>query len=483
MKRAALFRIVVACVAFPASASATTPLLWSEVDDDVEHLHPLLQAAVADVDAAAGDLLAAEGIFDAALALKAEGASGYYQNGSADAAIAILTPAWGTRVEGGYRLGVGDFPTYAGGKKTNDGGEARLQLTTPVLRDGRTDARRAGIERLTIEQRQRRESVRLTRLELQRAASSSYWEWVAAGARLDVVDRLLRLALDRDEQLSRRVVVGDVATIEVTDNVRVIASRQNRVIAARRSLERASLSLAMYLRDDDGRPLPPSRDRLPDLTVALSASTSAAPVPSTTPAIAREAALAARPELRRGRLLLEQLAIDAAVADNQLLPALGITAGVSQDFGPTSPPTSSSPSVWNPSPETRAPPEFRVGLAFEMPVLLRGARGRREVVVAATTRARAALALQGDRIALEVDDGLQALSAAEERLAMTAVEVEAATAVAAGEWRRFQAGDSTLLVVNLREVAVADAELAAVDAAGDLGRAALALQLVIGSDL
>ena len=90
MKRAALFRIVVACVAFPASASATTPLLWSEVDDDVEHLHPLLQAAVADVDAAAGDLLAAEGIFDAALALKAEGASGYYQNGSADAAIAMI---------------------------------------------------------------------------------------------------------------------------------------------------------------------------------------------------------------------------------------------------------------------------------------------------------------------------------------------------------------------------------------------------------
>ncbi len=466
---------VVVVTAFLALSS---PLLWAEVHGSVEVAHPMLAAAVADVDAAAGDLLAAEGIFDPSLSLKAEGQTSYYVNGTADAAIAVLTPAWGTRLEGGYRLGLGDFPTYYGAKKTNDGGEARLQLTTPLLRDGATDARRGSLQRLTIEQTQRQESLRLTRLDLQRAAAQSWWDWVAAGARLDVADRLLALAMSRDDQLTRRASAGDVPAFEVIDNARLIASRRNRVIAARRAMERAALSLAIFSRDDDGRPVPPARDRLPDLPLALSSSSS--PAAGSVDAL-REAASSSRPELRRGRLLLQQLAIDAAVADNQLLPALGLSAGVSQDIGPTSPPSSSSSSVWNPSPDTRALPEVRVGLGFEMPVLLRGARGRQQAVVAATTKARASLALLDDRIGLEVVDSVQALAAAEERLAMTATEIEAANAVADGEHQRFEAGDSTLLMVNLREVALAEAELAAVDAAADVGRAALSLRLVVGA--
>ena len=460
------------------TASSSTPLLWPEVLESVERAHPTLAAAVADVDAAAGDLLAAEGIFDPSVSLKAEASTSYYQNATGDAAIAVLTPAWGTRLEGGYRFGVGDFPTYYGAKKTNDYGEARAQLTTPLLRDGPTDARRAGIERLQLEQTQRREQLRLTRLDLQRAAAQAYWDWVAAGARLDVADEVLQLALDRNDQLDRRARVGDVPTFEVIDNTRLIASRRNRVIAARRALERTALSLAIYLRDDDGRPAPPARTRLPSLSAAVSSSSSS----PLSPEDLREAALSSRPELRRSRLLLQQLAVDVALADNQMLPALGVSAGVSQDFGPTSPPKSSSSSVWNPSPETRALPELRVGLGFELPVLLRSARGRQQAAAAATTRARATLALQNDRIALEVDDGVQAVAAAEERLATTATEVDAAVTVAAGERQRFEAGDSTLLLVNLREVAVADAELAAVDAAVDVGRAALALQFVVAAD-
>ena len=477
-----MLAVFVACAAPAASTapSSATPLLWPEVLASVAAAHPTLAAAVADIDIAAGELLAAEGIFDPSLSVKAEATSGYYQNGTGDAALSVLTPAWGTRVEGGYRVGLGDFPTYSGLKKTSDFGEARLQLTTPLLRDGFTDARRGGIERLLIEQTQRRESLRLTLLDLQRAAAQAYWDWVSAGARLDVADRLLRLALDRNEQLERRAQAGDVPTFEVTDNARLMASRRNRVTAQRRALERASLSLAMFVRDDDGRPQPPPRQRLPTLTLALSTLPVVEPAVASTASL-REAALSSRPELRRGRLLLQQLATDSAVADNQLLPALGLTAGISQDFGPTSPPSSSSSSIWNPSPETRGVPELRVGLAFELPVLLRNARGRQQSALAATTRARASLALQNDRISLEVDDTVQAVVAAEERFAMTAIEVEAANAVSDGERQRFDAGDSTLLLVNLREVAVAEAELSAVDAAADLGRAAIALQLVVGA--
>ncbi|HEY1098192.1 MAG TPA: TolC family protein, partial [Myxococcota bacterium] len=445
-----------------SSSSWAAPLLWAEVEADLETLHPTFAAAVADVDAAQGELLAAEGVFDPLASAKAEASTGYYKNFVGDAAIGVLTPLWGTKVEGGYRFGLGDFPTYYGAKKTNDWGEARLQLSVPLLRDGFTDARRAAIAKLNLEQFARREALRLTVLDLQRAAASAYWDWVSAGAKLQVAERLLQLALDRDDQLARRARVGDVPALEVTDNARVIASRRSRQIASRRALERAALNLAMYLRDDDGRPAPPARDRLPTLQEALVAtSNTVGPLPAQDREELRRLAAEQRPELRRGRLQLRQYEVDQNLADNQLLPGLAAQGGVSQDFGPTSPPMSSSSSVWNPSPETRAYTEFKAGLSFELPVLLRAARGRRDTVIAQTTRARANLALNNDKIGLEVDDGLQAVAAAEERLGTTAAEVEAAAAVADGERLRFERGDSTLLFVNQREVAVAEAELAA----------------------
>lgn len=191
-----------------------------------------------------------------------------------------------------------------------------------------------------------------------------------------------------------------------------------------------------------------------------------------------ELALQGRPEARRGRLLLAILAVDGALTDNQLLPGLSLTGSISQDIGSTSDPLSSSSSVWNPDAKTRALPEGRVGLSFDLPIPQRGARGRSALVQALQSRARAALQLTTDRIALEVDDALQALMAAREREFTTLAEVEAAWSVADGERQRFEAGDSTLLLLNLREVAAAEARIAAADATIDVGRAGVVVQLV-----
>jgi outer membrane protein TolC len=460
-----------------ALSAQTSPLTWSEVQRSVEASHPSLVSATADVDAATAEVLAGEGIFDPVLKLKSEGASSYYNNAMADAEVSALTPLWGTRVEGGYRVGVGDFPVYDGKKKTSDFGEARVGLSVPLLRDGSTDSRRATLEKATVEQQRRQQARTLTRLDLMRAAASSYWEWVAAGERLSIHEDLLALAETRDDQLQRRANAGDVPAFEVTDNARLIAQRRNRVIAARRALERAALALAIYTRDDDGRPIVPTRERLPPLPSTSSLVDSGL---ARDPASVRDAALEHRPEAVSARLSLSLLDVDRALANNQLLPELTLNAGISQDFGSTHDPLTSSSSVWSPDPKTRAVPEARVGLSLQWPTFQRAARGRQQAVSAAIGRAQAALQLIADRLSLEVDDSLQALTAAEQRAAITVTEVDAALQVSVGERQRFDAGDSTLLLVNLREVAHAEARLAAVDATVDVARAALGVQLVAG---
>ena len=442
------------------STTSTTPLLLATVLRQADLLHPTVVAASADVDSASADLLAAEGIFDPTLRARGDVEGGNYLAGTADAAADVLTPLWGTRVEGGWRMGVGDFPIYDGKKKTNDFGEFRLGVSVPLLRDGAIDSRRATLAKLRIEQQARQEALRQTRLEVARVAASAYYDWVGAGARLAIDENLLELALTREGQLRRRADAGDVPAFEVQDNSRLIASRQGRVITARRALERTALTLALYLRDDDGVPRAPTRPQLPS-------SSSLSPL---SPAPTRDAlltqALQQRPEARRGQLVLEQLAVDDDAATNQLLPGLSLTAAISQDVGGTSAPLSSSSSVWNPDPKTRGLPDGKVGLSFDLPIPQRAARGRAALVNAARDRARALLQLVNDRIALEVDDVTQAWQAADERGVTTAAEVEA--------------GDSTLLLVNLREVAAAEARVAAADAAIDRARADVALALVTG---
>jgi outer membrane protein TolC len=456
------------------STTTTSPLTLDEVWRRAMR-HPLLVAADADVAAGDGQVLAAEGAFDPALKAGAGGDVGNYTSVDADVGAQAMLPWLGARVDGGWRLGIGDRPIYAGKEKTSDFGEVRLGVRLPLLRDLLIDDRRGGVERQLLEAARRRALADAARLEVQRTASAAWFDWVLAGARLDVARDLLALAEARDQQLRRRADAGDLPAVEVTDNARLIAQRRQRLISSERALQRAALTLALSLRDDDGRPVTPSPAALP----GLAALEDLGRAPDDRDTVV-ELALRQRPELVGLRQAVAQSLVDERLAGNQLLPDLSVGATVSQDLGPTHEPWSSSSTVWNPDPKTRSLPDASVDLRFEVPIPQRVARGRSIVAEAAVRKARALTQLLEERITVEVDDALQQRDAAVARAAAAAVEVEAAEAVLVGERQRFEAGDSTLVIVNLREVALAEARLAAVEANVDVARAEVALRLVIG---
>jgi outer membrane protein TolC len=420
-------------------------------------------------------VLAAEGAFDPALKVGSGGEVGNYTSVDADAGAQALLPWLGARVDGGWRLGVGDDPIYAGKDKTSDFGELQLGVRVPLLRDLLIDDRRAGVERQLLEAARRRAAADAARLDIQRGAATAWFDWVAAGARFDVARDLLTLAEARDEQIRRRAAAGDLPAVEVADNARLIARRRQRLITSERALQRASLTLALSLRDDDGRPVTPSPDALPRLATLHALG----PASDARDALV-EAALRQRPEIVGLRQAVSQSLVDERLADNQLLPGLSVGAKVSQDIGPTHEPWSQSSTVWNPDPKTRSLPDASVDLRFAVPIPQRVARGRAVVAEAAVRKARALQQFLEERITIEVDDARQRQDAARARAAAAAVEVEAAEAVLAGERDRFEAGDSTLVVLNLREVALAEARLADVEARVDVSRAEVAMRFVIG---
>lgn len=448
-----------------------TPLELRDVLDSVDAYHPPLASAAARIRSARGSLLAAEGGFD--LLLQAQGwvaPLGYYQYGRADVSLVQPTPLWGLSVFTGWRIGrgidEGGIPPYYGNYETLDLGEVRAGVTLPLWRDGPIDARRAGITRAEQSLDAAEAEREGQRLRVMLAATEAYWSWVAAGLKLVVAQQVLGLAQVRDEQVAARVRAGAIPAIEHVENRRAVLERRQQVIASRRALERAAIQLSLYYRSDAGEPRIPDASRLP----------ARIPPPPTPPdaAPAIRVALEQRPELARYRALTAAARVQIELADNQVAPRVDVSAQAVQDIGGGMPDELSY--------EILARPVVETWVLVSMPLQLREARGRADAARADLGALEEDVRLTRDRIALEVRDALSALGAALESLALAQEMLDVAERVAVGERARFEAGATSLLIVNLREAAFAAAESTVVDARAEAQRAFAMLLVAMGEE-
>jgi outer membrane protein TolC len=93
------------------------------------------------------------------------------------------------------------------------------------------------------------------------------------------------------------------------------------------------------------------------------------------------------------------------------------------------------------------------------------------------------LRLLEDRIGVEVLDAHSAVSAAYQRAKLAEEQVTLVETLAAAEYRRFTLGDGDLLLVNLRELAAADATSERVDAIAEFFIAKARLEVARGENV
>jgi cobalt-zinc-cadmium efflux system outer membrane protein len=179
-------------------------------------------------------------------------------------------------------------------------------------------------------------------------------------------------------------------------------------------------------------------------------------------------AQARRPELHRLELQRRQAETELELQRNQLAPGIDINVMGAQDFGT--------------SPDKPNREELYAGVSVEIPLQRRAATGRAHSAGANLQRIKHEHRLAEDRIAAEVRDALSALSAAHRRQELAAGQVAASEHLETGERTRYEMGDSTLLVVNLREIASGDAALLKADATIAERKAQADLHAALGLD-
>jgi cobalt-zinc-cadmium efflux system outer membrane protein len=431
----------------PASSKPhSEPVLTLErLLDGVRKDFPLILAAEEERNIAEGARRGALGAFDLSWKTKGDVTDpGYYKRTTVSSMVEKPTSLWGLDVYAGYRLGRGDFAIYDGKDVTEPGGEARLGFNLPLLRNRAIDERRAGLKVAELGLGIADQSVQLKRIEAVLKASITYWRWVAAGKKLDIIRNLLEIAKVRDRGLRDRVAHGDIAEFEQKDNFRGLLQRENQLFAAERGFQEFSFELSLFLRTLVGGERLPSERELPKVIPSVPSGV----VHHEEPLV--HDALALRPEVQRIRTERSQAEVAADLADNQQQADLNVLMDLSKDVGANDP--------------TRDPTELRTGVQIDIPLQRRKAEGKLAEAQAKQRKLDRELDFMSQRIRADVRDALSMLRISAQQLKVVSEELRYARELEEGERTRFDAGESTILIVNLREQATADSAVRQVDA-------------------
>lgn len=452
-------------VSFGVAAQTPDPpvLHVEELMESIRQRYPLLLVALAEIEIADAEVLAAEGRFDTTLRTRIDSDTlGYYANRRLHSWIEQPLSWQGLTLFSGYRIGEGDFAPYDGKLATRSLGEVRTGMRLPLLRDRQIDSRRGGLAKARMGRTLASLSADQQKLTILQNAAFRYWTWVALGQRLLIARDVLKIAETRQSLLEEGVKAGQIPGIDAVDNKRAILQRRTAVVEAERAFQQSSIDLSLFLRDASGKPVVPGMERVPTRFPE--------------PGLLREedfaedqrSALARRPDLLRIDAQTEQNRVDLELARNASKPAVDLMMGFYSDSG-------SDPLI------RRGPQEVRFGLSFDFPLRNRSARGQRRIAEQKGRQLELRRNFLRDQITAEIQDAFSALRAAHERLSLLGNEVRVSRELEDAERSRFELGEGTLFMLNLREQATMDAALREALAQADYQRAKVAYDYATGA--
>ena len=317
-----------------------------------------------------------------------------------------------------------------------------LTFTHPLLRGFGTEVTLANLRKTRIQNDAAQLGRQMRACNVLRDVVVAYWELAYATQDLAIKRSALDLAEEQLRITQALIAVGRLADADAASVERAIAQRQEDMATGEQILFFRSLDLQRLL----GQPA----DLASPLLAATDAPTTGSPQVDEAAEASR--ALEANPQLRALKLGLGLSQADLATARSTLRPRLDFTGSV----GPTGFKPGLGDSVRQAAGFSAL--AWSAGLAFELPVENRTARGQLRVAEEDLTLAR----LNAEDFTLQLRDlvlrAARSIRTAGTRVALGQREVEFARLNLGAERARFQAGRATNNDVLLRQQELKDAE-------------------------
>ncbi len=426
------------------------PLTFDAFFELVRRNHPVVRQARLLEDGAQADVTTAFGLFEpkveASWETKRFSASAskpqllYYNN--ADIALKIPTP-FGADFKVGYERSTGDFinPQFA----TPSGGLFSAGFSLPLGQRVLTDERRTALRvaRALRDVAAAERSAMTNKLLF--AAAKAYAEWYATALQVQVIRDGVRLADVRYRAIVGRVTAGDAAGIDSIEAAAELNRRRAQVQGAEQSYFAATMDLTSYLWDSRQQPQELSSGRVPSDSGLARVTLDSSAVPGL---LARVIAL--HPDVLKAMGKVEQAEAERSLARQAIIPLASAELSALRSGGPGGLGIIDALS---------RDANYKAAAYLSSPLLFFKERGKFAGTDAKFGRAELELRESRRDVALLVRVALNDLSQIGAQLALQRDAVRLFRILSAGERAKFDAGESTLFLVNTRERAVLDEEL------------------------
>ena len=446
--------------AMPDSISVLTlDAFYAEVLAD----HPVVRQAQLLDDVGRAEVLAAKGgVYDptvsALWARKSFAAAGYYNY--LDAALKIPTPA-GIDIKLGYEQTSGAFVNPD--RTTPSSGLLSAGVVVPLGRGVITDSRRNALAQAkalgAVASAERQRVV--NRLLL--SATRDYAQWYEAWRRRSIAREGQELARERLVAVARRFEDGDAAAIDTVEAGLEYQRRLVTQLEAENAWYVTTQAINAYLWDRAVRPI--------DLAAGVVPSVQGLePVATDTSALAGwlAQAMVRHPDLVKAQGKLQQQQANRRFYGQDLLPEIEVAASALRAGGA---------GLFGGWPDVSE--NYKVALGGTTPLLLMKGRGRLDASQAKAESAELDAALVRRDIELTVLAAFNDVVTRQQLIGLQEMAIQQARYLRDGEFRRFEAGESTFFLVNQRDRQLLDEQvkLAGFEAKYAVARAALAVAL------
>lgn len=446
MKKLTLLLLLIS-LSFIAKAQDSLTLRYEEYMEWVRLYHPV--AAQADLNLRFGqmEVRQARGAFDPMiygnLDKKEFKESNYYDKREAGVSI----PTWmGVELNGLFEQNSGNFLNPE--SKVPSGGLLAAGASVNLGQGLILDERRATLRQAQLfQQSSEIERIRFLN-ELSLSATDMYWRWALAYENLNVFKEGVELASARFNYVKSSFKQGDLAAIDTVEAYSQLLNRIYRLQETENSFFATTQELNTFLWNENGNPMELGATIVPQNLFDTFNS-----IPDFED---YRAIVSSHPELLITDFELSSLDVERRLKEQQLLP----TVKLKYNF------LSETISQFDESPFYQN--NYKWGLSIYTPVLWRKARGAVGLTNAKIDFKQNTRDLKELQLRTKLEAELNNWRTLNQQLITFTENVKSLQALLTGEMRRFEMGESSLFLVNAREVAVFDSRVTLNDLASKL---------------
>jgi outer membrane protein TolC len=269
-------------------------------------------------------------------------------------------------------------------------------------------------------------------------STETYWAWAADYQNVKVLEGGVKLAEERFQMVKESYIQGDFPAIDTVEAYTQLMDRTYRLQTAQIQFFKSTQFLNTFLWDENNEPVDLLESVFPENVLDLT-------VFDYNKESMREY-IFQHPELQMTDFAIESLQIDRRYKANMLLPVLKVNYNFLveniNDF-------QVSPFLEN---------NYKLGATFSMPLFLRGERGDLGLAKAKINFKTYERDLKLLKLTTKLESEIYNFETVEKQLGVYTNNVNGLQKLLKGEMTRFEIGESSLFLVNAREVSLISAQ-------------------------